>query len=77
MSDRTEAEHFADDVGELLSERIKRFAAFCEKEWRLDPADKQTQSDLDLTPEQIEGWNRCCQSLGGAALQWLEEWGYQ
>jgi hypothetical protein len=70
----SETDAFADDVGELLSARIKRFAAWAGKDWRLDPKDRQAMKDLDLTPEQIEGWNRCCDSLEGAAFQWLEEW---
>lgn len=70
----TEAESFASEVGDLLSQRIKRFAAWAEKDWRLDPTDAKTLADLELTPEQAEGWNRCCDSLEGAAFQWLEEW---
>lgn len=71
MSADTESELFAGEVGELLSKRIKSFAAWAGREWLLT---ETGAAELDMTREELAGWNKCCASLDGAALQWLDEW---
>ena len=64
-----QAESFAIEVERLFEERVKAFAQWCETNWTFDGAD----NDIELTPEQVEAWNRCCESIKGAASVWLEE----
>lgn len=66
-----QSEQFASEVEELFSKRINAFAEWVAANWKFDGAD----NDLGLTPEQAEGWNRCCDGIKGAAAVWLEEWG--
>lgn len=74
MSEQIES--FTDDVGELLARRIKDFAAYMAREWKIDPANDKELEEIGVTADQADGWNRCCDSAEGAAALWLEEFGY-
>lgn len=71
MSD-TEGDMFAAEVSELFAARLKRFADWCETQWTLT-VEEAERDKMNMTPEQVEGWNRVCQSMAGAASVWLED----
>lgn len=66
-----QSENFAMEVEELFSRRVNAFAEWVAKNWTFDDG----ENDIDLSPEQVEGWNKCCEGIKGAASVWLEETG--
>lgn len=57
---------FVADVEDLFRRHFRAFAKYVDMNWK-------AEADADLTPEQAEGWNRCCESLGTAYECWTEE----
>ena len=68
-----QSESFATEVEELFAKRLHGFAEWVATQWTFK--DGEGGADQDMNPEQVEGWNRCCEGLKGAVQMWLEETG--
>jgi len=69
---QTKMEQIRDDLGEAFRGEIKDFAAWAEANWKLH-RERDAGPDSGMTPEEIDGWNKCVRSLKGALEGWLGE----
>jgi hypothetical protein len=60
------------EVGELFRQYALSLGQWAECNWRLDRV-WDAGGDSEMSPEQIDGWNKCVDSLGTAIEAWLGE----
>ncbi|MDF2797423.1 MAG: hypothetical protein K0R85_167 [Devosia sp.] len=58
------------EVGELFREYALNFGQWAERNWRLD-RNRDAGDDSGMSQEQIDGWNKCVDSLDRAIEAWM------
>ena len=54
----------------MIDGEIDAFAAWLAAHWTIAPHEAD---GAEMTPDQIEGWNRCVDSIPAAFALWLED----
>lgn len=57
-------------MAQVVDGEFDAFLAWLGQSWVIAPHEAAAS---DMTPEQIEGWNRCADSIAAALALWLED----
>ncbi|OAM73754.1 hypothetical protein [Devosia elaeis] len=68
MSERVE--DLSRRLAEVTDGELDAFLAWLAQHWTVAPHEVTA---AEMTPEQIEGWNRCVDSIPAAIALWLED----
>ncbi len=68
MSERVE--DLSRRLAEVVDGEMDAFLAWLAQHWTIAPHEVAA---AEMTPEQIEGWNRCVDSIPAALALWLED----
>ncbi|MCK9514395.1 MAG: hypothetical protein M0R28_24620 [Pigmentiphaga sp.] len=68
MSERIE--DLSRRLAEMVDGELDAFLAWLAQSWVIAPHEAAAG---DLTPAQVEGWNRCVDSIPAALALWLED----
>ncbi|MFN8682786.1 hypothetical protein ACDP63_16830 [Paracoccus sp. P2] len=64
------AEDLSRRLAGMIDGEIEAFAAWLAEQWTIAPHEAES---AEMTPDQVEGWNRCVDSIPAAFALWLED----